>query len=84
METLLNPIGNDDGVKCWTCLKLVDVESIVENRLGVPKNIVTLLCKCHGAEERVELDLGTETWDDRDLARAVKGVRMFDPTTEAP
>lgn len=81
--------GDKTGPLCLTCLKPVDAEQLVE---GYPRDVAggtsgytfcRVLYRCHGAEELVRYDFDTTDWDDRDLYRAARRHRHFDPLAVA-
>lgn len=65
--------------QCYTCLRDVDREEVVHTS----KCGATVRMQCHGAEDVVTFDLGTEQWDHEDLARVMRGRKWFDPMTVA-
>lgn len=73
------------GPICLTCLKPVDSEELVEGYQRDEHGNTSqytyckVLYRCHGAEELVRFDLDTTDWNDQDLLRLAKRVRLFDP-----
>lgn len=76
LKALRKPVAPGLHPICQTCGRYLDSWHIVEEH----KTSVKLLGKHHGAEELVEFELGTEHWDEEDIAKALRGHIFFDPT----
>ena len=79
MRGMRAPVVNPNYAVCGVCRKPVESEEIVDNFIGEPKSRVRVRAKCHGAEETVGFDLGTEHHDDRDLGRMMRSHLWFAP-----
>lgn len=78
------------GPKCLTCIKMDPVSRIfkpsvvtawelVENMPGSGKKFAKMLVKCHGQEQLVTFDMGTEHWSLDEVAKRFQEHRWFDP-----
>jgi hypothetical protein len=66
------------GASCLTCLRLVDVEELVEGYPGESETC-RVLVKCHGSEELRTFDMGSRDWDGPELGQMMARAQWFDP-----
>lgn len=76
LQALRKPVAPGYAPLCMTCGRYLDGEQVVESK----GSMVKVLGRHHGAEELVSFDLGTEHWDEDDVANAMRGHLWFDPT----
>lgn len=74
------------GPVCMTCGRIVDSEQLVEGYPAEPEKgrpgslFCKVLVKHHGAEELRTFEMGSDNWDERDLAQMMRRTNWFDPT----
>lgn len=74
------------GPVCMTCGRVVDSEQLVEGYPAEPERgrpgslVCKVLVRHHGAEELGIFEMGSDNWDERDLASMMRRRNWFDPT----
>ena len=79
LPSLRSSVISPNYAVCGICRKPVEKEEIVENLIGEPKSSVRIRVYCHGSEETMSFDLGSEHHDEGDVGRAMRSYLWFDP-----
>lgn len=77
LSGMRRPVISPNYAVCGVCRRPVESEEIVENFAGEPKTRVRIRVKCHGAEETVAFEMGTEEHDQDDLGRHLRSHLFF-------
>lgn len=79
LEALRASVISPNYAVCGICRKPVEKEEIVENLIGEPKSSVRIRVYCHGGEETMAFEMGSEEYDEGDVGRALRSYLWFNP-----